>query len=355
MAAGYPTAWFAPNYKYLADPWREIKDSLGQLIRKKDEVERRIDLWTGGSVEMWTCDDDNPARGRKFAKIVIDEAAMVRGLMDKWQKAIRPTLTDYRGGAMFLSTPKGRNDFHALEQLAITRSDTWGRFHAPTSANPHIDPAEIEEARADLSTLIFRQEYLAEYVDFGGAIVKPEWVQHGAPDFPYPIILGVDLAISTKTGADYTAIAALSRDRHGRIYVLAVMRFRLPFNEILTQIKMAAETYKPVSILVENNQFQAAVVQELVRTTTLPVRGVRRDTDKLTAFMPVAARYEQGLVYHAPTLPAYFTDELLAFTGGPDDDHDDCVDAVATAYLGLGHTGQSVAVASERETMRLWQ
>ena len=353
---GYPVGWFAPTNKLLIDSWADAKALLAPAIVHKNEQHHRMRLVGGGLFEFWSLEKDDPARGRKYAKVVIDEAAMVRELLDKWYLAIRPTLTDYRGGALFASTPKGRNGFYKLEEdLRSKAPDDSAFFHAPTTENPYILASEVEAARLEYPTLAFRQEYLAEYVDFGGAIVKPDWLHHGAPDLPYPIILGVDLAISTKTGADYTAIAALSRDRQGRIYILAVMRFRLPFNEILNQIQMAAQTYRPVSVLIENNQFQASVVQELLRTTTLPVRGVRRDIDKLTAFMPVAARYEQGLVYHAPTLPAYYTEELLAFTGGPDDAHDDCVDAVSTAYLGLGHTGSSVIVANERETARLLQ
>lgn len=346
---GFPVAWFAPNYKYLTEPWREAKRILRPLIVHKDEQERRIELATGGVLEFWTLDGDDPARGRKYARTVIDEAGIVRGLLDKWQQSIRPTLTDYEGGALFIGTPKGRNDFHELDQRSKKYPDTWASFHAPTLENPYIKPEELEAARLELPTLVFRQEYLAEYVDFGGAVVRPEWVQSGTPDYPWPIVLGVDLAISVKDGADYSAIVALSRSRvTGHLFVLGVLRFRATFHEILRQIEMAAERYKPVAIMVENNQFQAAVVQELLRTTKLNVRGVRRDRDKLTAFGPLAARYEQKLVHHSPDLPAYFLDELLAFTGTEDDKHDDMVDALSTAYLGLPSTVVSVASAGGR-------
>jgi predicted phage terminase large subunit-like protein len=351
LAAGFPVGWFAPNYKYLTDPWRELKMRLRPWIAHKDEVERRIELTNGGSLEMWTCDGEDPARGRKFAKIVVDEAAMVRNLLNKWQQAIRPTLTDYRGGALFTTTPKGRNDLWRLEQLALKRPEQWGVFHYPTIANPYIDPDEIEEAKQDLPTLVFRQEYLAEYVDFGGALIHAEWLQHGAPDFTYPIILGVDLAISTKTSADYTAIVAMTRDKLGRIFVLWAIRFRSTFNDIIAQIVKAAEKFNPVKVMVESNQFQAAVVQELVRTTDLPIIGVHRDKDKLTSFLPMVSKYEHGLVFHAADLPIEYENELLAFTGGPDDDHDDFVDATGTAYSGLPALGESVVLGPARESL----
>lgn len=353
LARGLPVGWMAPNYKYLTEPWRDFKLHLAPFIAHKDEVDRRLELTNGGSIEMWTLDSDDPARGRKFAKIVIDEAGMVRKLLEKWQQAIRPTLTDYHGGALFIGTPKGRNDLWQLEQLALKRPEQWAIHHAPTIQNDTIPDIEeeIEEARQDLPGLVFRQEYLADYVDMAGVLVHAEWLQHGQPGFTYPIILGVDLAISTKTTADYTAIAAITRDHLGRIFVLWVRRFRTTFNDTLSQIKKAAETFNPVKIMIESNQFQAAVVQELVRTTTLPVIGVNKDKDKLTSFLPVASKYEHGLMFHDPSLPPEFESELLAFTGGPDDDHDDMVDALTTAYGGLPALGDSVILGPARDTL----
>jgi predicted phage terminase large subunit-like protein len=70
----------------------------------------------------------------------------------------------------------------------------------------------------------------------------------------------------------------------------------------------------------------------LLRTTTLPVYGVRPDKDKMTRFLPLLARYEQGLVCHAPSLPGWFEEELLTFPIG---DHDDGVDAAAHAFDAL--------------------
>ena len=74
--------------------------------------------------------------------------------------------------------------------------------------------------------------------------------------------------------------------------------------------------------------YQAVVVQELLRQTTLPIKGVTPDKDKVTRAQPLALRYEQGLVSHEQ-LPSWFEDELLAFPQGA---HDDSVDALVYAY-----------------------
>ena len=89
-----PAGYFAPTYKLLAEFWREVRAVLEPVTRMKSEQDHRLELITGGTLECWSLDDPNPARGRKYALIVLDEAAMVRDLLEIWQLALRPTLTD---------------------------------------------------------------------------------------------------------------------------------------------------------------------------------------------------------------------------------------------------------------------
>ncbi len=341
---GRPAGWFAPTYKLLTEAWGEIKRTLAPLIVHRSEQEKRVELLTGGVVECWTLDRDDPARGRKYARVVIDEAAMVRNLLEKWQQAIRPTLADFRGDAWFLTTPKGmRNDFAHLWEAASQRPE-WSARSAPTSENPAIDPAEIEAARDELPELVFRQEFLAEFVALDGAVMRREWIRRGARpaiDRRWRVAMGVDLAISTREDADYTAAAVIARNPEGEIWVLDARRARAPFHESMQWIERIARRWNPAVVAVEEVQYQAAAVQELLRRTTLPVVGVRPDKDKLTRFLPLLARYEQLRVWHADDLPGDFEDELLAFPMG---EHDDMVDAAAHAFAALDRAALPVAV-----------
>lgn len=333
---GRPVAWMSPTYKLLEDTWLMARRWLQPIIARQDSQQKRLELMTGGVLDFWTLDDPDAGRGRKYARVVIDEAATARHLREAWEQAIRPTLTDYRGDAWFLSTPKGRNFFSELyERGQVDTTWGWRSWQMPTTENPYIDPNEIEAAKQDLPSLVFRQEYLAEFVDFGGSAVRREWIKVGAAPDGLSTVMGVDLAISSKQDADYSAIAALSRDANGNIYIRDVQRTRAPFHQVLQFIKSMAARWAPTLIAIEQVQYQAAVVQELLRTTGLPVRGVRPDKDKLTRFQPLAARYEQGLVWHNPGLNKEFEDELLSFPAG---DHDDQADACAMAFGALSRT-----------------
>ena len=331
---GLPCAWFAPTYRLLEEAYNDHKRIYAPVIRRAVQTPApRIELITGAAIDYWTLDDPSTvARGRKYKRVIIDEAAMARHLEQAWTEAIRPTLTDYKGDAFFLSTPKGSNYFKSLHAMAGVDPD-WMSWQMPTTANPWIDAAEVDKAGESLPSIAFRQEYLAEFVDAAGARIKREWLRYGDCPEGLPTYIGVDLAISTKSEADYTGVAVVSRGDDGTIYVRDINRTRADFASVLRFIEAMADKWKPTMIGIEQVQYQAAVVQELLRRTKLPIRGIRPDRDKVTRFAPLEARYEQSQVMHCQGLPAYFEDELLSFPVGR---HDDVVDALAYAWQVIG-------------------
>lgn len=163
---GKPGAWFAPTYKMMGEVWRDILETLapfGKLL-KVEKSERRITLPGGGFLDFWSLDSGDTVRGRKYALAVVDEAAYVRDLENVWTRVIRPTLTDYRGGSWFFSTPAEAHDYFngTLWEWGQQGKRDWRSWSMPTSANPYIDPDEIEDARQEMPEAAFRQEYLAE-------------------------------------------------------------------------------------------------------------------------------------------------------------------------------------------------
>jgi predicted phage terminase large subunit-like protein len=338
---GFPCAWFAPTYKLLDEVYRDMKRTLKPVIQRTDSTQKRIELVTGGVLDFWSMDNDDPARGRKYSVAILDEAAMVPRLEDVWNLAIRPTLIDFKGEAWFLSTPKGLNAFYDFHKRGREddpdRQIEWMSWQAPTTINPSISTDEIEKARLSMPELEFQQEILARFVELGGAAMRREWLRYSEPPPGIRCVMGVDLAISMKEGADYTAAVVMMRSPEGITWIVDAARIRASFDQVLRFIQNMAGKWNPALILIEQVQYQAAVVQELLRQTTLPVKGVKPDRDKMTRFSPLQARYEQGLVHHSKQLPDEFERELLSFPIGA---HDDYIDAAAYAFNGLGKLTQ---------------
>ncbi len=166
--ASDPSAWFAPTYKYLAEVWREVLRIAANVAKSINQQEHRLELITGGVIEFWSLDQPDAGRGRKYKRIVIDEAGVIRDLESAWNESLRPTLVDLKGDAWFLGTPKGRQFFHKLFQRGEQHEPGWASWRLPTITNPNIDPAEIEAARRDMPKAAFEQEFLGIPAEDGG-------------------------------------------------------------------------------------------------------------------------------------------------------------------------------------------
>jgi hypothetical protein len=166
----------------LTQVWRD----LTALVPGRRLVsEYRLELDSGGSIDMWSGDDAaNAIRGRKYALVIVDEAALIAGLRDAWEKSIRPTLTDLRGDAWFISTPRRGGTFQEMYERGQVQDPEWASWQMPTSSNPYIDPEEIEAARAGMSEQSFAQEYLADFEASESDLVHPhfERLMHVQPE-----------------------------------------------------------------------------------------------------------------------------------------------------------------------------
>lgn len=221
---GGSVGWFAPTYKIAGEAWRELVSRLGPGASRIHQDDKRIELKGGGTVEVWTMDAPDPARGRRYHLVVLDEAGIVKGLLGIWQAAVRPTLTDFRGKALFLGTPKGRSGEYArLFANAERGEDGWGAIRAETLDNPWIDPEEIELARKELPEEIFNQEYRGIPADDGGNPFGLKAIRDclGPLSTDTPVVYGIDLA----RAADYTVVIGL--DAYAR--VCRVERWQAPW------------------------------------------------------------------------------------------------------------------------------
>lgn len=171
---GQLVGWFSPTYKYLLDVWRDLERPSKGIASRINATERRIEFPNGGIVEAWTLENSDAGRGRRYHLAIVDEAAMVGNLMAAWNESIRPTLSDWKGSAWFLSTPKGLNFFHDLYLRGQDSENypDWTSWMLPSAVNPFLPAGEIEEARKSLPEMTFRQEYLAEFISSDGAVFR---------------------------------------------------------------------------------------------------------------------------------------------------------------------------------------
>ena len=177
--------YFAPTISQARDiVWNELKTQIYQTnIQAGDPNESRLEiniknidqngnlLPTTSSIWLRGTENIESARGNKIDFLVVDEVASMRNWTYVWNEVLRPTLTDVRGEAIFISTPRGMNFFYDLFNKEQKDTD-YKSFRFTTYDNPYIPVDEIEKAKLELSQESFAQEYLAEFVSVSGQFYK---------------------------------------------------------------------------------------------------------------------------------------------------------------------------------------
>lgn len=342
---GYPTGWFAPSYKYLAEAWREFTRALRPVLARKNETERRLELVTGGVIDFWSLEDPDAGRSRKYKRVAIDEAAKVRYLERAWNESIRPTLTDMRGDADFYSTPKGRDFFwKCFTRGQDEHESEWACWQRPTSDNPFIDPAEVQGLKSQLPERAYDQEILAKFLDNAGGVFRrvSEAIDRGRTGATGPIAghrysTGVDLA----RVEDFTVITTFdskgNQVYHERfnqiswerqIAAIKAVLARYPGTAVLDSTGMGDPIYEALrkaGCNVQGYQFTNASKTELIDGLALALEmGHLRLMD-----VPEQENELKGFEY---TL----TPSRNVTMSAPEGMHDDCVIALALARWAQG-------------------
>ena len=335
--AGHPVGWFAPTYKYVLEVWRELLQRLGPVVSRSNDQERRIELVTGGVIEMWTLDGPDPGLGRKYKRVVIDEAGIVPDLLLIWQQAIRPTLVDLSGHALFLGTPRGRrHGFVTLFNRGMTDDPDWQSFRASTLDNPYVPPEEVAMARKELPPEVFAQEFEGIPTDDGANPFGLDAVRRAiAPPAPPaertdPVVYGVDLARSL----DFTVVVGL--DAYRRVVFLD--RWQAPWavtkqkvRDIVGQTPIVADATGVGDAIVSDLQGMGVSVTPHVFTQPSKLRLMQR---LVAAFQGDELKIPDGwLVGELESFEFLYTATGVRYEAPPGL-HDDGVMALALALHG---------------------
>ncbi|RKR82644.1 terminase family protein [Mucilaginibacter gracilis] len=259
-----------------------------KLIRSANKTDLIINLITGGALSFLTGERLDNFRGRKFHTVIIDEAAYIPDLENAWLNSIRPTLTDYQGDCLFISTPRGKNYFYSLYNKGLNKEDGYECWHFTSYDNPHISASEIDLARNELPDAAFRQEYLAEPGEntsnpFGTDNIKDNTIT--TLSYLPSQILGIDLGKHN----DYTVITGL--DEHGAMSYFD--RFKLPWALTIEKIKALPDYTLKV---IDSTGVGDAVFEQLSATCTNITGFKFTSTSKPQIVMELVKSLELGKV-----------------------------------------------------------
>ncbi len=165
--------WVAPTYGVAERGVEAFRSIAPDFVRVVGRMPTRVEFeGKVGPCRVFMLSADNPdsIRGFGFRGIVVDEAAAVS--VDVWNYVLRPTLAQTLGWGVFISTPAGRNWFYDMFTRGIERQEGFRSFTFPSNVSPYFPSKEWDEAKATLPEDVFRQEYMAEFLEDSAGVFR---------------------------------------------------------------------------------------------------------------------------------------------------------------------------------------
>ena len=244
LVRGWECAWFSPQHRTWAEVYSELAADLRPILDRTSKQAAVMRVRTGGRLDFWTLENPIAGRGRRYRRIVIDEAAFAKdgdnkvegSMMSIFEKSIKPTLYDYGGEVLVCSNSAGKNPDNFFYNICTDPQYGFREYHATTMDNPLLpkrlaneDEATWLERRRRLQDeliknndpLVYAQEHLAEFVDWSGvAFFSREKLLDNNRPVLYPatcdgVFAVIDTASKTGTDNDATAVTYFAINEHG--------------------------------------------------------------------------------------------------------------------------------------------
>jgi hypothetical protein len=243
--------WVSPIFRQAKKVFQDIELAFANSkIIKTNASDLEIKLPTNTVIKFFSAERYDNIRGETFDYLVIDEFAFIDE--NAWTEVLRATVLVKGKKVLLISTPKGRNHFYNLFNLDGVNSQ-YKSFKMTSYDNPIINPTEIDDARLTLPEHVFKQEYLAEFVDggynlFSNAVYK----NHNEGRMFYA---GVDLGRAD----DYTVISVFN-ELGNQVYI---ERWRHDtWNNIVDKVVKVINKYNATT-MIEVNSVGDAIFEQI--------------------------------------------------------------------------------------------
>lgn len=340
---GSAVMYVAPTQGQARQIIWDLLMELGREVISSSHVNNMdITLINGAKIYVRGSDRPDTLRGVSLTYLVLDEVADIKA--DTWEKVLRAALSDKKGKALFIGTPKGRNWFYDMYNLGESGEDEeWKSWHFTTKDNPLIDPKEIEGAKKTLSSFAFKQEYEASFDNAGTDTFKEEWLKFGEEPNDGNYYIAIDLAgfenlsmnAQAKKRLDQTAIAVVKATDDGKWFVRKIEHGRWDIKETCQRIIKNIKAFQPAGVGIERGSLKNAVLpylSDLMRSNNVYAHiqdlthGNKKKTERV--IWALQGRFEHGkVVLNEEEDWDHFRDEFVMFpTTGV---HDDLLDALS--------------------------
>lgn len=345
--------WYVtPNYPLSVPPWRMLTRAVQQIPGMASgikESERTVHLPGGGFVSVKSAAAKEGLRAEGLSFLVVDEAAYIAEGV--WESQLRGRLTDKQGRALFITSPAGKNWVARRYDWGQGEDAEWESWRFATWDNPAIPASERESLERAVregrfSSTRYRQEYLAEFVEFEGQVfrriseaARAEHLDEARPGHTY--VIGVDWARTD----DSTVFAVLEVETRQFVVIDSFAGVDYPTQR--ARLRGLYERFRRPRVIAESNSMGLPLIEELRREGMYIEEFYTQggaSGSKARAVEELQLAFESGTVA-IPNDPATLSEfelyqrETLPSGapkyGAPEGCHDDRVTACFIAWSGL--------------------
>jgi hypothetical protein len=247
----------------------------------------------GAQIEFWHGKNPESLEGEGVTGgYVLDEVAK---MSREVYESSTTTITQTRAPIVGMSTPKGKNHFYekcmdAKERMEWAKKKGITPTHifitAATADNPYVPRQSIEDAKARLPDRLFRQYYLAEFLDDSAVFVGfRDAVEDGEPigleSYGRQFWLDTDaskrkVVISADWGksVDYTVFIAMDYESKPR-RVVGLQRFNgISYVQSVKELYHFCNNFKQVGLVKHDITGVGGGIDDMIAQVNLPVEGV---------------------------------------------------------------------------------
>lgn len=141
-----------------------------EVIEKKNDSELAIYYKNGVIQRFVGAEDPDKHRGTNPFDVVFDEYPEMNEQI--WTAIFQPVLRENKGTATFIGTPKGKNHFWKLLQLAKDNPEEWFSLILGVQDTHIFTEEELQEIQRNTPQALFSQEYLCEFLEGAGQFFR---------------------------------------------------------------------------------------------------------------------------------------------------------------------------------------
>ena len=257
--------WVSPTSSQATKVYNQLLEMIVEMpflkSHKGSKADTEICLTNGSKILFRSAAQEDSLRGETIEYLIIDEAAFIKETV--FMEILLPMLNVRGKKCLIISTPKGKNWFFYQYQKGFSKDINYKSFKFTSEDNPHANKAIIQIAKENLPDVLFRQEYLAEFVDNAAIFENIKEIcclePKDKPEVGRTYWMGIDIALKD----DYTVITVIDDlDK-----VVAYYRFnQTTAPELKAKIIEVNGVWNPNTVMIERNNQGLPIIDDLVLT-----------------------------------------------------------------------------------------